>query len=501
MIGALARRRLAAAALAVLASGAQAAATPDRGAAALPPPPPAWSPSTPPPPLATPPPRAGTVAPLDELLANGLRVVVVEEHRRPVVTIRLVLPAGAVTDPPRVAGATWLAVHLVSDFHERSERGETLAGEKSLRRQFGELGAAMWVDVEPDCAILGVSGYARDAAIYLGLLADAVVTPRHGAESFAARRNALLDAIEDVESSDPEALERVVVEAAFGPGHPYARSTIGTLESHGPLGLEDVVAQQELVLAPGGATLVVVGDVAPQAVLAAARKVFAPWRRPAPRLPRVAQPAIPGGPAEVKFLRRQPARTLVVCAARPLPDVQGSDAALSVLAAILGGGTRSRLALALREESALTYDARAEIVRRKAARALVACSALEARRAEEGIRLFRATLESLRERPPTSAELARAKGVRAGELEAAQDDARRAADAWVTAIALGERYPRPGQERAELERVTAADVQRLARGVLRAGTLRWIVSGDPGVAARAAAANGMGRLVTLTPGQ
>jgi zinc protease len=459
------------------------------------PPPKAWT--TAPPPLARVPSRVATPAPVEVRLANGVRVVVLERHRRPLVQVRLLLPRGAVTDPPRDPGITWLAVHLASDFRERNDHGERLAGEKSLRREVGELGGAFGVAVEPDFSALAVSGYAKDAAKYVALLGDVVTDPRHGASSFEARRGALLDVIEDLESSDPEALERVIVQAAFGTGHPYARSIIGTRKSLEPLGLEDVVAHQEKILAPAGATLLVVGDVTASEVVAAARKAFAGWTREALPPVNVAPTPAPRGPFAVGFLRRSPASTLVACVTRPLADVRASDAALDVFAAAFGAGTRSRLALALREEGGHTYVAHAQVARRRAARALVACAPLDAARADEGLRVFRSALERFRAAGPSEAELTRARALRLAALDEDEEDTSREADAWTEAIAIGPGAPRPEAERRDVGAVTAAEVRRIAAVALRPDGLRWILSGDPAVAAEAVRASGLGRLVAL----
>jgi zinc protease len=456
----------------------------------------AWVRTPPPAPLAR---AAGRVpaATADVRLASGLRVVVVESHARALVHLRLLFPRGSVSDPPRLAGVTWLAVHLAADYHERPERGENLAWEKSFRRQVGELGGYVTTSVQPDFSSLGVSGYSQDLGKYLGLLGEAVREPRHGPESYSGRRNVLLDWIEDLETSDPAALERVVVEAAFGADHPYSRSVIGTRESLGPLGLEDVVAHQEGVLSPEGATLLVVGDVSAARVLGEVKTAFAGWAREALPAVTVPPPAVPAGVQEVAFLRRMPASTLVACVTRPLPDVAGSEAAVEVLAAALGEGMGSRLSLALREAPGLTYTAGAAVVRRRAASALVACAPIAADRAEEGLRLFRATLDGLRAAPLGEAELRRAKALRQASREEAADDLGRAADAWIEAIALRGGAPRLEQERAELERVTAEQVRRVAATVLRPDGLRWVLSGDPAVAARAVQANRLGRLVAL----
>ena len=444
--------------------------------------------------------RSPVPAAREATLASGLRVVVIEHHRRPVLGVYLVLPTGSASDPPGSAGATRLALLVAGDLHERSSTGEELVDEKSFRRQVADLGGAAALVTAPDASLIAFDGYPQDAGAYFRLLADALSRPRHGEQSFTERRNQTLDALEDVEAADPEALQRAIREAAFGGGQPYARSELGTVRDLSRLGLEDVIARQRALLVPEGATLLVVGDVRTDRVLAEAGAAFRRWVGSGPRLSRDRM-VRPPQPSAVTFIRRQPASTLMACAARDLADVQASDAELQVLAAVLGGGARSRLMLSLREAEGLTYTASAELVRYRSARAFLACAPLAGARAEEGVRLFRQALEKLRSSPPDQDELARARALLDAEREAALEDAGGLGRLWVEALARGLRAPQFEPERAALERVTPADVQRAARSVLRPGAVQWILSGDTVAAGSAARANGLGPLRSFVLGR
>jgi len=455
-----------------------------------------WRP-TPPPPAA---PRSAPTPPAarELMLPNGLRVVAVEHHARPVVVMTLLWPRGAFSDPSDAAGATSLAVQIATDYRERSDRGEEDLEEKPLRGLVAELGATLDSGTTHEAAWIHLTGYAADLGAYLTLLAGAVQEPRHGERSFKGRRDAKLDFLEDLRTSDDDALGRVMAQAAFGRGHPYARSPIGTRASLSTLGLEDVVRQQAAVLVPEGATLVVVGDLDARTVLGQAQAAFRGWQGRA--LP---APVVEAGPAAaarepVGLLRRQPASTLVTCAARPLAGVTSSDASLQLLAALLGDGAASRLARALREQGGHAYAVGAGLERRRHGRAFLACATLGADRGGEGLKAFRETLAAVRAAPPSASELAHALGQVQAELDASWDDAHHISAAWTEAIALGEDRPRPERRRAELMAVTADELWRAAREVLRPEATRWVVSGETAAAARASEANGLGAPLALT---
>ncbi len=457
--------------------------------------PPAFERSPPPGPAPRPAVRAPKAS--SRTLASGLRVVVVEHPQRPLVMVQLVLPGGAAQDSAPEAGRTWLAVHLASDYYEKSAAGADLLEEKSLRRQISELGASSAFFVTDDASILGISGYAVDTRKYLRALGDAVQNPRHGTESFHARRDGLLDTIDDLEAADPEALEHFLMQAAFGKGHPYSRPLFGTRASLEKLVVEDVVARQQNLFTPRGATLLVVGDVRGEAVLDAAESVLGGWRGKAAPSASIPPPTAASRLPEVGFVRRQPASTLIACAARAVKGADGSSAALEVLAAVLGETGTSRLSQVLRDEHGLSYQANAGVLRRKRARALMACARLQANRAEQAVGLFRKVLEEARAGPITEEEVRRAKASLIAETESGFDSAQSTAQVWLEAIAFGSGAPKVEERIAELEAVTAADVQNLARAALAPEGLRWVLSGEQAKVAAAVEGNHLGALRRL----
>jgi predicted Zn-dependent peptidase len=455
-----------------------------------------WAPTPPPGPLAQAPARAPAVTQLE--LANGLRVVVVEQHRRPIVSVRLAFPRGSLSEEREDAGLTFLAVALLTDYYEKNSEGRRIAFEKSFRRRVSLAGGAAFFDVGPDSSLLGIDGFAQESARYLKLLSEAVLVPRHGMESFVGRRNALLDALEDLEISDSSSFDLFLKQLAFGADHPYARPVYGRTESLERLGLENVTFRQQELLTPRGATLLVVGDVDPAAVVAQARGAFGPWRGRSVARDAVQPPSIPKRKPEVSFIPRQPASTLIACATRPLTDVRGGEAALDLLAAALGSGGGSRLNLVLREQHGLTYGAQAAMVKRRHARAWVACAHLRADKAEEGLGLFLQVLDSVRGGALTAEELEHARALLVAEVEATHDSTGGSVSAWLEAIDRGDGTPKTEARRAELERVTLEEVQALARRVLAPETTRWILSGEHQPALRAARGNGLGRLQGVT---
>jgi zinc protease len=465
------------------------------------PPPPAWVRTPPPGPL--PSAKLAAAAVTRKTLPNGLRLIVVEQHRRKVAVVNLVLPKGSLRDPAGDEGLTYMAVHLASDFHEL---GGGFGDEKSFRMEIARLGGVSGFQVESDFSQIEIAGYSQDVPTYLKLLSAELHHPRHGARSFHQRRNFTMDAVEDAESSDTASFRLLLNRTAFGQGHPYATAPYGTVKGLSHLRLKDVESQQRFIFDPAGATLLVVGDVQPAEVIANATELLSDWKTrmtdpdadvvPEPSVPR---PSLPHDSKQIQYLARPTASTMMTCATRPLPEVPATNATLRVLVAVLGEGLTSRLNQTLRNDNGLTYGADAQIVRRRLASALIACSAIDSSRAAEGARVFRQVLASLKDKPPGDEEIARAKGVVLSRIDASSDDVQRSVTVWLEAIAYGDGTPHLEQERAAVANVSAREVRDLAARLFKLENFRWVVSGDRAVAVKAFEGTGLGKLAQTRP--
>ena len=89
---------------------------------APPPMPTGWT-RTPPPKSAAPLPAPAAAKVTERVLGNGLRVVVVEHHRRPIVAVRTIFNQGAAQDDKDAIGSTFFAVSLLGGYYEVDEDG------------------------------------------------------------------------------------------------------------------------------------------------------------------------------------------------------------------------------------------------------------------------------------------------------------------------------------------------------------------------------------------
>lgn len=468
---------------------ADGASTPDAGAPAAPPP---WVHDAPPPSL----PSMGRTEPrsFERTLGNGLTIVVVEHHARPLVSARLFFPSGAAADAPERTGVTYFTVSGLLGTHDRKHAGGDRIdpSEKSARRLVLELGATLAFEVTEDRASIGIDGFAVDLERYLSRLYEIVRAARHGEDTFAAEVGAVADRLDELEVSDSAVLEQFLGRLSFGEGHPYARPIYGTPESVTRLGLEDVIDRQSTLLVPKGSTLLVAGDVEAGDVFRVAERHFGPWR-PSASQRRLALRAPAISPRkDVTLLPRKPAPTTMVCATRPLTDVIAPRSSFEVLARVLS----TRMSEALREQRAFTYGVKASILELRRARALVACSRLDAKQTTPALGLFLSTLFDLASSPLTEREVEAARAMLVAENDASTDELAGIVRVFGHAIALDEPVSLRARS-AELRAMTLASLQGLAKKLARRDLFQLVVSGEPAIVEQAVKAHKLGR--TRTP--
>ena len=294
-------------------------------------------------------------------LPNGLGLWSIAHTSVPVVTAQILLRCGAADDPhgrPGVAGMTADMLDEAAGTRDAIELAEA----------FARLGSSLTIEVGADVTTLGVTSLARHFPAVLALLADVVIRPRFEPTDLERVRELRLSRLRQLSSTAGASADRTFFHAVFGP-HPYGHGVLGTTASLQEIALDDVRAFHATQYRPGGAILVVAGDLDRSTIVDAAAAAFGSW--PAGTRPEAASPGgAPDAPAStgVLFVARPRATQseLRVGHGGPARDVDAYHALLTLNAA-LGGQFSSRLNSILREKKGLTYGVHTAFDFRRAA--------------------------------------------------------------------------------------------------------------------------------------
>ncbi|MEI4195656.1 M16 family metallopeptidase [Roseovarius sp. E0-M6] len=292
----------------------------------------------------------------DFTLDNGMEVVVIEDHRAPVVVHMVWYKAGSADEVPGASGVAHFLEHLLFKGTKNLEPGELSA---TVARNGGSDNAFTSYDY--------TAYFQRVAADRLDLMmemeADRMVNLQLSQEDIATERDVIIEERNQRVENSPGALFREQRRAAQYLNHRYGVPIIGWRHEMEALDLDDALDFYSTHYAPNNAILVVAGDVTPEDVRALAEKHYAPI--PANKdLPPRDRPQEPPQLAE-RRMEMKDARVAQPYVSRTYlaPERDSGDqekaAALTLLSEILGGGITSVLTQKLQFEEQIAVQSSA----------------------------------------------------------------------------------------------------------------------------------------------
>ncbi len=282
----------------------------------------------------------GAAAVENFLLSNGMEVVVIPDHRAPIVTHMVWYKVGSADEPPGKSGIAHFFEHLMfkgTKNHPAGEFDGRIAEIGGNSNAFTSYDYTAYVQTVTPEALDMVMGFESDRMRNLNLTDDVIGT----------ERDVILEERRSRVENSPEALLSEEVDATLYQNHPYRVPVIGWMHEMEKLNRTDAVAFYDRYYAPNNAVLVVAGDVDPANVRALAEKTYGKVER-GPDLPPRIRPQEPEQNTKRTVTLTDPRvsvpsfqKTWVV------PSYQhaepGEAEALDLLSEILGGGTRSRV--------------------------------------------------------------------------------------------------------------------------------------------------------------
>ncbi|HSF93507.1 MAG TPA: pitrilysin family protein [Thermohalobaculum sp.] len=397
-------------------------------------------------------------------LENGMKVVVIEDHRVPVVNHMVWYRIGSADDPRGGSGIAHFFEHLMFKGTDTIPEG---AFSTTVAENGGQDNAFTSYDY---------TGYFQRIAVdrlglVMGMEADRMRHLILTEEVVATERAVILEERSQRVDNSPQALFGEQMDAVLYLNHPYRIPVIGWRHEIEQLGLEDARSFYRRYYAPDNAILVVAGDVIPEQVLALAEQHYGPIA-PSGQPPEARPQEPPHLMARRVTMRdarvRQPYMVRDYLAVPYGPDTARESAALSVLSSILGDGVTSRLSRALELEQKVAIGSGSYYTRNRRDVAEFSLHAVPAPGHDlaEVEAAIDAVLAEMIASGPTEEELARIKRLtRAGWIYG-QDNVFGAARAYGAGVAIGLEIEDIRAWPEHVEAVTAEDVRAVAEKYL-----------------------------------
>jgi predicted Zn-dependent peptidase len=410
-------------------------------------------------------PKIDLKSPQEFTLANGMKVMVVENHKLPRVSFNLTIDNKPVLDGDKHGVSSLLGAMLGN--------GTTNIPKDEFNQEVDFLGASI---------NFGASGgFASSLTKYsnriMELMADATMNPLLVEEEFQKEKDKLLEGLKTEEKSVDAIAGRVGDALSYGKQHPYGEFT--TNETVNNITFGDVYAYYQKQFNPNNAYLVVVGDVNLKDVKTQIEKYFGKWKKSV-----VVDSTVPAAAPNAQYTQinfvDMPNAVQSNISLKHNVDLKMNNPdyhAVLIANKILGGGFNSYLNMNLREKHGYTYGARSGIDSDKYVGQFSATTAVRNMVTDSSVVNMLQEINRIKTEPVSAEDLKNAKAKYVGDfvlaLESPQTIARYALNIKLNNLPK-DFYTTYLQK---INAVTAADVQRVANKYFKTENARIVVVG------------------------
>lgn len=407
--------------------------------------------------------------PIETTLPNGLKVVVFEDKRLPIVSYRLAFRTGEAADPQNARGLTAAVTHLLS-------QGTAMRTSKQLAEDIEKLGASLSASSSSDNTVVAASALAMYNSDILKLMAEMTLQPSFPEKEIALYKQNTIKGLQFQRSQPDFLANEQTAKILFGK-HPYS------VVAPAPADVEKITREQLIqfhrdAFVPGNATLIVVGDVNRDELLKEVQTLFGSWQNK--NFVTAKFDAPPARTARTLTIvdRQGSAQSNIVLANLAIDRSNPDYFPVLVMNQILGAGASSRLFMNLREAKGYTYGAYSSLDARRQAGAFESTAEVRTPVTGDSLKEFFSEFERIRSQQASDQELRDAKSFLTGVFPLRAETQEGLTNLIVTQqlYNLPEDYLQTYRDK--INAVTLADVQRVAQKYVTPDKMAVVVVGD-----------------------
>ena len=402
-------------------------------------------------------------------LDNGLRVVIIQDERLPLVSYRLAFNWGDANDPEGLVGVTSALASMLNE-------GTINYSSRQLADEIERLGASIGVHASDDFTIVAASTLSLYSTEILRLAAEMVRQPTFPEEELDLYRRNTVEHLK-FQRSQPGFLAGEQTARLIYGEHPYARVAPSPADIE-KLSKDDLRTTHDTAYIPNNAVLVAIGDVERDNILRQINDQFGGWQ--------AGQLNVPG----FADLPRRTKRTLTIV------DRPGSAQANIVLAnsgikrndpdyfsvlvmnQVLGAGASSRVFMNLREEKGYTYGAYTRLDAKRRGGDFEATAEVRTAVTGDSLKEFFYELDRIGDEKVPDNELADAKNFLTGVFPIRAETQEGITNLIVNQLLYDLPKDYLQTYRSNVEAVTADDVLSSAQKYVRPSEMAIVIVGD-----------------------
>jgi len=423
--------------------------------------------STPPPPLD---PIQFTIPQAyKKTLGNGLKVVIFEDSRLPLVSYRLAFRRGDASDPFDLIGMTSAAASMMTE-------GTQNYSSAALAEKIERLGASLSASSSDDFTIVSASALALYNSEILSMIAEVVFKPTFPENELDLYRRNTVENLK-FQRSQPSFLSNEQVSRLIYGQHPYSRVAPAPADVE-KLDRASLAQHHARTFVPNDAIFIVVGDVDRGSIMGEIEDHFGSWPAGISDVPEFAAPAPMSAITLAIVHRPGSAQSNIVLANIGIRRNDPDYFATLVMNQVLGAGASSRVFMNLREEKGYTYGAYTRLEAKRSAGDFEATAEVRTAVTGDSLKEFFYELNRIRDEEVSPQELADAKNFLTGVFPIRAETQEGLTNLLVTQelYELPEDYLQTYRD--NVAAVTVEDVQRVAGRLIDPTKMAIVIVGD-----------------------
>ncbi len=407
--------------------------------------------------------------PVERKLSNGLKLLVLETHRLPTISLTIQVPSATLRDPENLPGLAQATAAMMM-------LGTTTRTAKQISDELGEIGATVNVGAGAGNGTISVSSLTENFSAALAIASDIALHPSFPKDEFEKWKTRQRSALEQAKTQPGFLLNQQSMKVLY-PGDARQATRI-TAQALNQMTRENLIEQYKKFFVPADQWAGIAGDIIPQEAVAMLEKALAGWKGgPVERISLPINPPI----AEKKiYLVSRPGsvQTSLELANRAIERTNPDYIACLVMNQVLGDGPAARLFRIIREEKGYTYGVYSGFSATRYMQHFDASMSVRNEVTEPALTDLLKEFQEIRDVPVPKEELDGAKRTIVGQLALRLENPAGVLAQWLQQREYGlpldywDTYPE------KIMAVTAVDVQLVAKKYVPYDNVQIIAVGD-----------------------
>ena len=408
-------------------------------------------------------------SPQETTLPNGLEIVVVEDSRLPLVSLRLAFRFGDAYDPATLPGLSDMLAGLLTE-------GTASRTSREIADEVARMGATLTAGASSDYTTVAGSALSRFSDSMFELIADVTMRPSFPEHEVELVRQNSKESLKQQRAQPSFLATEMVSRVMFG-DHPYS-VVAPTPESIDATTRDAIVEFHRNKYVPNNAVFIVVGDVSADKTIKRIEDLFSGWKRGEPLGSNFPSPPVRTSRSAYLIDRPGSAQSNIVIANSGITRTSKDYFPLLLMHTVFGATASSRLFMNLREDKGYTYGAYSNLDARRTAGTIRSSAEVRTPVTGDSLKEFFYELNRIRAEAVSQKEIADAKSYLTGVFPIRLETQEGVVDQLVQIKMLGLPADYLSKYRERVQSVTIEEIQRVAQTYIQPDKAALIVVGD-----------------------